>query len=39
MYLNKTCNKVHMCKHVMHFLFRMAWNKKMLYHHCFSTFL
>jgi len=40
MCLNKTYSKVHIVKIcLMHFLFRMVWNKEKLYRHCFSTFL
>jgi len=35
MSLHKTCTEVHIC--LMHFLFRMVWNKEILFHHCFSS--
>jgi hypothetical protein len=39
MSLNEIYRKVYIGKNLTHFLFRIVWNKKMLYHHCFSTLL
>jgi hypothetical protein len=36
MCLNKIYGKVHIGKNLM-FLFKMVWNKEMLYWHCFPT--
>jgi len=35
--LNETYSKVYTGKNLMHSLFRMVWNRKMLYCCCFST--
>jgi hypothetical protein len=37
---NETCSKVRIGKFcLINFLFRMGWNKEMLYRHCFSVLL
>jgi len=39
MCLNEICSKIRVGINPRHFLFRMVWNKEMLYRHCFSSLL
>jgi hypothetical protein len=40
MCLNETYSKIPVGKiYLINFLFRMVWNREMLYRHCFSTLL